>query len=274
MAIRTPRHYRAPISPSQALLCAGCIALGAMLTAPVAMADAPAKPEAERLVAAAAQAKVAGDAAKAIALLHEAVRSDPENQLARWQLGQVNVDGKWLSVEEAQRRAAADPRQGEYTKRRGSAAANVADQMLLARWCRDNKLTDEAQLHWSIVLMLDPSSKEALRALDLKWKDGRLVSRNETDAQKQQSCRRRRTQRNDGSRLSPSGGETLPGRDVAAHDAALAEIRSTKKLDVIPSLEAVTMGRDAYDDKHAEECLQIGACVSRCAREDARAVGD
>src|SRR5262245_60676184 len=70
--------------------------------------------EAKRLVAAAAQAEMAGDIPRSFALLRDAARIDPDNELARWQLGQMSLDGKWLTVEEAQHRAATDPRQAEY----------------------------------------------------------------------------------------------------------------------------------------------------------------
>src|SRR5690348_251978 len=69
---------------------------------------------AEQLIGEAARAKADGRPARAYSLLHQVVRVAPENSLARWQLGQVKVDGEWLSVEEAERRAEADPRQAKY----------------------------------------------------------------------------------------------------------------------------------------------------------------
>src|SRR4051794_30678527 len=69
------------------------------------------KAEAARLVAGATQAEIHGDNAQSFSLLHKAVQLDPDNRLARWQLGEVQVDKEWVSVEEAQRRASTDPRQ-------------------------------------------------------------------------------------------------------------------------------------------------------------------
>jgi hypothetical protein len=219
-------------------------------------ADDTAAKKTQQLVAAAAQAEVAGNAGQALLLLKEAVKNDPENQLARWQLGQVKSDGKWVAAEEAQRRAAADPLQAEYSQRRAAAGQSVAEQLVLARWCRENKLTDEAQIHWSTLLSLDPTNKEALRALDLKWKGGRLVSRQETTQQKKQADKAKDAAKRWGPIIA-KWRRAVAGRDLAAHDAALSEIRSIKEVDAIPSMEAVTLGRDAYDDDHAEECLQI-----------------
>src|SRR5687767_7037832 len=78
------------------------------------VASETAKAEAERLVATAVQAEISGDIARSFTLLHDAVRVDPDNRVARAQLGEVKVDGKWMTAEEAQRRAAADPLQTQY----------------------------------------------------------------------------------------------------------------------------------------------------------------
>jgi tetratricopeptide (TPR) repeat protein len=147
-------------------------------------ADDAARREGQRLVAAAAQAAIAGNNAHYLSFLHEALRRDPGNELARWQLGEVRLDDKWLTVEEAQRRAAADPRQAEYCKLRAAAAQNVQDQLELARWCRKSKLADEAKFHFSTALSLDPKNEEALRSLDMRWKGGQLVNRDESTQHK------------------------------------------------------------------------------------------
>src|SRR5688500_17613837 len=69
---------------------------------------------AQRLVDEAQQAKLAGDESRQCSLLRQAVGIAPDYALARWQLGQVKVDGEWLAVEEAQRRTAANPKQAQY----------------------------------------------------------------------------------------------------------------------------------------------------------------
>src|SRR5688572_9421008 len=100
---------------------------------------------AERLVASARQAEIDGDTNACYRLLREAVRIAPEFQLARWQLGQMEVDGEWLAVEEAQRRAAADPKQAQYRELRAAHGETPEGQLALARWCRKNRLNDEAR---------------------------------------------------------------------------------------------------------------------------------
>lgn len=218
--------------------------------------DAPAPRNAKELVAAAAEAEIAGDAAKASTLLQDAIKADPNNQIARWQLGQLRVDGIWMPAEEAQQLAAKDPSQTEYRQRRAAAGRNVGDQAKLARWCRENKLADEAQLHWGVVLSLEPNNKEALRALDLLWKDGQLVTRGESSQQKQQFETAKAAARR-WEPLVAKWRRAVAGRDILAHDSALAEIRAIHELEAIPFMEAVTLGRDANNMQHAEECLQI-----------------
>ncbi len=59
------------------------------------------KSDVDQLVVAAAHAEISGDVSKSFALLHDAIRINPENQLARWRLGQIKVDKQWVTVEEA-----------------------------------------------------------------------------------------------------------------------------------------------------------------------------
>ena len=91
---------------------------------------------ADQLIAEACRAKSDGQQAVAYALLHRAVRIAPDNSLARWQLGEVKVGNEWLSVEEAQRRAEADPRQAKYQERKELLGESPQSQIALARWCR------------------------------------------------------------------------------------------------------------------------------------------
>src|SRR3954447_8952300 len=129
---------------------------------------------ADQLINEAVWAKSGGQPAVAYALLHKVVRIAPDNSMARWQLGQVKVDNEWLSIEEAQRRAEADPRQAKYQERKEELGDSRQAQLALARWCRGNKLEDEAQFHLSSVLSVDPNNREALRAAHMRWHDGNL----------------------------------------------------------------------------------------------------
>lgn len=256
----SPRSFSPSVSCCQpatlTLWLSTAFCLSFAVATPETAADQNMPSESERLVAAAVQAEVAGDIGQYLTLLQAAVRSDPNNKVPRWQLGQVQVGKDWVPAEEAQRRSANDPLQAEYRQRRAAASDSFLDQIRLARWCRDNKLNDEAELHWMIVLSHDPSNKEAQRAVDMLWKGGRLVSRKEPSEQKQ----RAQAMKNAAKHWEPiiaKWRRAVDSRDGQAHDQALTEIRAISRLDAIPSMEAVTLGRDAHDPHHAEECLQI-----------------
>jgi pretoxin HINT domain-containing protein len=215
------------------------------------------KAESERLVAAAAKAEMVGDTSRAFSQLHDAIRIDPENQLAHWQLGEVQIDNKWMTAEEAQRRASVDPRQAEYKERRKAAGQSLQEQLALARWCRKSNLSDEAQFHWATVLAVDSKNEEALRALNLRWHKGQLVQRGQAaDAKDQLRDAKRAAER--WSSKTVKWRREVTGPDMNGRLEALAEIRAIKETDAIRTFEDVTLGRDANDSRHAEECAAIG----------------
>jgi hypothetical protein len=194
---------------------------------------------ADRLLTYAAQAEVGGDAARQFALLREAVRQNPDDRRARWQLGQVQVDGEWLAVEEAQRRAGADPQQADYRRLRNEHGDSPEGQLALARWCRANRLEDESRTHWSNVLSIDPNHREALRVLKLHWHDGRLLARDEIKQAKQETVGTRVAGRHWAvviaqweRRLAKKSGE---------RDEVLDEIRAVGDVKAIPAFERLTL---------------------------------
>jgi hypothetical protein len=223
--------------------------------APGATADAS-KAEAQRLVAAAVQAAISGDSTQSFKLFHDAIRVDPDNQLARWQLGELKIDGRWVSAEEAQRRAAVDPRQAEYRDRRKADGDTAQGQLALARWCRKSNLAEEAQFHWVNVLTIDPKNEEALRALDLRWRKGKLIARGQPAHEKDQQREAKRAAERWAAKII-KWRRSVSGTDVEARIAALDEIRAIKEAEAIPSLEDITLGRDAHDERHAPECAAI-----------------
>src|SRR3954470_5165726 len=136
----------------------------------------PTKADAAPLVAAAAEAEIRGDIKRSDTLLKEAISTDPSNRLAHWRQGEIQVNKKWLAVEEAQQRAAEDRRFAEYDHRRLFATNTLADQLAVAKWCSKHNLVDESRYHWANVLALDLNNVEAQRALDVKWVRGRLMT--------------------------------------------------------------------------------------------------
>lgn len=211
---------------------------------------------AERLVAAAQQAEIDGDIAGHFALLRQAVRIDPGYELARWQLGQVQVDGEWIAVEEAQRRASANPQQADYRRLRAEHGNTPQGQLALARWCRGNDLSEESRVHWASVLSVDPNNKEALRALKLHWHDGQLRTREQIkDAKQETNDARRATRR---WKAAVAGWQRALAKK---HDGSpieiLDEIRAVNDPSAIPSFERVTLDTDGSESKSNERRRQL-----------------
>jgi hypothetical protein len=207
-----------------------------------------ASPSVERLVREASQAKAAGDEARSFALLREAVRMAPDFGPARAQLGQIKVDDKWITIEESQRRAAADPRQAAYRSFRAQCGETPAGQLVLARWCRRNNLDEESIFHWASVLSVDPNSKEALRATGLGWYDGALMTRKEFRDSKQQSLEDRKALR----RWTQSVAEwmrALSDKSTAPRTDVLDAIRAIDDRVAIGAFEKVTLDPSLSDEK-------------------------
>jgi Pretoxin HINT domain len=202
---------------------------------------------AERLVEQADRAAVDGDMARRFALLREAVRLDPEYQLARWQLGQVQVGGEWLAVEEAQRRAAANPREADYRRRRSEYGDDAAGQLALARWCRKNDLDDEARFHWASVLSNQPRHREALRGLGVRWTDGQLMTGSQLDAAKEQRFEARRASREWQSQVV-KWQHSLARSKSGLREQVLDEIRAIDAPAAIATIESVTLAGDPRDN--------------------------
>ncbi|NLE57452.1 MAG: hypothetical protein GX616_03770 [Planctomycetes bacterium] len=163
------------------------------LTTPAAAGSPPGlaasvKPEVESpdLVQAALSAEAAGNRELRRELVRDAIEKQPESALAHWCAGEVRQNGRWLTLDEAQRQAAADPRLAEYRKLRDKQDGTAAGQFTLASWCRDQGLLAESRVHWMQVLMDQPENEEALKALGARWYQGQLL----TDAQIKEAGRR------------------------------------------------------------------------------------
>ena len=194
----------------------------------------------DRLINESGSAKSDGNMALAYALLHDVVRIAPDNSQARWQLGQVKVQGEWLTIEEAQRRAAADPRQTKYQEHKDEVSNNPDDQLALARWCRKNKLDDEARVHLASVLSVDPNNKTALRGIGKQWRDGQLVSAGEVKANRQQASSTKRSLRQWESAVA-GWMRALSDKNEASPTAVIDEIQAIDDVAAIAAFERVTL---------------------------------
>ena len=212
----------------------------------------------DRMIDESGQARAEGNLGLAYALLHDAVRIAPDHAQARWQLGQVKVGNEWLSIEESQRRAAADPRQAKYQDRKNASTDSPEQQLALARWCRQNDLEDEGRMHWAAVLKADHNNKEALRAVHMRWRDGQLMSAADFKASRQQSGKSQQVLRHWKAEVAAwmrdlSDKNRTPRADVV--DA----IRAIDDVSAIPAFESLTLTDDlpATDKNIARQRLSL-----------------
>lgn len=114
-------------------------------------------------------------------LLESISRDEGSGKLKQWYSGKVRLEGKWLAIEEAQEKIAGDERLAEYHKRRDQAINTASGNEKLARWCTKQKLTDLAEMHWMYVIRMEPNHRAALKELDMRWLDGKLMTNEEAE---------------------------------------------------------------------------------------------
>jgi hypothetical protein len=218
--------------------------------------EADVAPSAEQLVADALRAEIDGNSAKRRVLLSVAIDAQPEFAPARWQSGQVMVDGRWKTVPESQAAAATNPARAQYKSLRSAAPASPGAHLELARWCRRNGLEEESRLHWMTLLTYQPQNSEALRALGVRWFNGRLMSKSEIAAAKaaaneaKQAAREYSHQVARWERLMAAG-------DIDSRDQALNEIRQLRDTHAIAALEEKTLDSQLNTNDDFEQCLRF-----------------
>jgi hypothetical protein len=193
-----------------------------------------------RLIEEAGQARSEGDVRLANMLLRDAISIDPDNVKAHWQLGNVKVGEEWLSIEESQSRAAADPRQAKYRARKRAANDTPADELELARWCRRSDLDEEALVHWTRVLSANPDNREALRAVKLRWHDGQLMAPGDRRTARQEDAAAAQSLRRWSSTVAVWM-RALSDRYGMPPAEVIDEIQSVTDVAAIPAVERVTL---------------------------------
>jgi hypothetical protein len=167
-------------SSCRVLVSASCLAC--LLAAEVAWCAEPSENEAavRSLVRSALQSEVAGDAQRRQELLEQALMMAPAYPPANWPLGRIEVDGRWMTLDDAVLLDADDQRRAQYRGLRDEALGDARRELNLARWCARERLSDEAQLHYARLLhvgVLDQKTRaEAMRVLQLRDIGGRLVT--------------------------------------------------------------------------------------------------
>lgn len=144
-------------------------------------ANADDQVDAQRLVREAIEADMRGQREQRDTALGQAVRIEPDNALARWHSGQLQVGGKWTDLADAQLQAVAEGQIARYRQLRDIHATSLQGHRLLARYCRKNALKDRERLHWYAILQAQPRNIEAIRCLGLLPYRGALLTQEQID---------------------------------------------------------------------------------------------
>ena len=94
----------------------------------------------------------------------QALRYAADDPAAHWHAGEVQMDGRWVAIDEL-RDTAEDRKLQEYLELRERTSDDVAGHRLLANWAKKRGLPDQATAHWNAVLSIDPSDAAAREAL-------------------------------------------------------------------------------------------------------------
>ena len=149
------------------------------------------------------QAELSGDTEAKQRLLKLALQRDPDDAAARWQSGQVKHDNRWMLASRAAfLNAIQDERISQYQQLRDRFSGNVAGEIHLARWCRNNDMPDRERMHWRNVLAVDSNNSEALKGLKLRNFRGRLMTKEQIESFKEGSLSHQRALRHWGPKLN------------------------------------------------------------------------
>ncbi|MBI2477517.1 MAG: hypothetical protein HYV60_02355 [Planctomycetia bacterium] len=193
---------------------------------------------AEGLVQQALVAELGSDMAQRRKLLDQAIAISPDYAPARWHAGMVRVNDAWLSVGDVESRTATHGLVFEYRQLRDRYADTVAGQEALARWCRKKHWDELEKLHWTNVLRINPSHREARSRLEVREYGGMLLTKEQVDrhetwqkahdqALDHWRPRLRKLKRN------------VEGADDAAREAALVELWAIDEQAAIPAVEEI-----------------------------------
>jgi hypothetical protein len=155
----------------------------ARTTAPAAQPARPPeqkpKSPAHELVGNALFGELAGDNEVRDAYLRDALKRDPASTAARWHSGQVSVDGRWLSIDDAVERSDDKELLHEYRNRRLPLDGSPNAHLALADWCKQVGLTEQRRAHLLAVFAEEPRNLALMKELGIEEVNGQFVS---TDA--------------------------------------------------------------------------------------------
>jgi len=176
--------------------------------------------------------------------LTDAIESDADFAPARWHAGYLRDGDRWVTIDEANRKARQDELLAEYRKMRDVCSETVEGQLRLARWCLNNGLKDEERAHLAQVLLKEPKNAAAHRALGDRLIRGVWISAEELHQAKEQQQRLRESTLRWTSYLDQAR-VRLVDEDPKHREAGRERLRAITAPDAIPAMERVLSRRGA-----------------------------
>jgi hypothetical protein len=233
-------------------------ATGCYLSLGLLLADTNKEPVASTpadLVQAALKSELDGPSEARQNLLNQALKADPDFAPARWQLGFVRYEDRWLDLEEVAHRVKSDEKLTAYRKQRDAMVDTADSHKALARWCRKNKLVAEERIHWAKALEFDPSDGDALAGLGLQLHNGRLLTREQIEQAKVRAGEELQAMRYWQPRLV-KWRKALDHGAPKQRDEAFRELGKLSDPAAIPALEAVfAENSDSIKSRHLNQVL-------------------
>jgi hypothetical protein len=201
-------------------------------------ADRAAASAAQELVREALHREIYGLETERDELLGRAVQLEPNCAPARWHQGYVFLQGQWLRSEEIPTLASRDSRLSAYAELREQQPDNVAGNLRLANWCRQQQLSPQERAHLLHVLDLDPNHVETrmrlgYRRLEGGWVDEPTLRAAEERARRLQAAFAKWQPRLEKLR------DQLSERSQKQREAATAAVKAIDDSEAIPALTSV-----------------------------------
>jgi hypothetical protein len=232
---------------------------------PTKSSDSAASVAAE-LVRQALEAELAGDADKRTELLREALRTDPAHAASHWHRGELQIDGSWLPIDSLGQHFAADENLGKYRQLRAGLVDTADSQRELARWCDKRQLKPEARVHWMKLLEYEPSDAEAIKALDLRLYQGRLVTRKQIVFEQAQLAGKQRALREWQPRIA-SWRRDLTSDSSQRRSESLRELQAFNNHHAVGALEAA-FGINSDNETAVDLNMRLIETLSRMPQDD------
>jgi hypothetical protein len=214
------------------------------LIAADAAKDRPGDDSSAQLVRQALLAEASGKTSKRAQLLQRAVEDKPDYAPAHWQLGEVRVGDRWLSIEAAAQEAARAGHVDKYRQLRARVRPSASDHLNLAHWCSQQKLPGQERLHLLFALQYAPKLHEAIEKLDLTRYHGELMPRSQAQAMDRRATESAAVVKTWKPRLVKMRRD-IESNVTARQVAATRQLRSIDDPLLIPALEFLTTDSSA-----------------------------